>query len=60
MLSISLLYPKDSFTSSCFEQLRRKDFSMEQLPIDSYYDYVNKIIILQLINISLAFNLTAF
>ena len=27
---------KKSFMSSCFEQLERKDFSMEQLPIDSY------------------------
>ena len=36
ILSISLLYPKESFTFSCFEQLGRKDFSMEQLPIDSY------------------------
>ena len=36
ILSISLLYSKESFTSSCFEQLGRKDFSMEQLPLDSY------------------------
>ena len=36
ILSIYLLYLKESFTSSCFEQLGRKDFSMEQLPIDSY------------------------
>ena len=35
MLSISLLYPKESFTSN-FKQLGREDFSMEQLPIDSY------------------------
>ena len=32
MLSISLLYPKESFTS--YFKTARKRFSMEQLPID--------------------------
>ena len=36
ILSISLLYPKESFSSLIPKQLGRKDSSMEQLPIDSY------------------------
>ena len=35
MISISLLYPKESFTSN-FKQLGRKYFSMKQHPIDSH------------------------
>ena len=41
MLPISLLYPNQSFTYNS-KQLRGKDFSMEQLPIDSCY-YVYKL-----------------
>ena len=50
ILSISLLYPKESFISN-FKTARKKDFSMEQLPNDSYICYyVNKRILFQLIN----------
>ena len=35
ILSISLLYPKESFVSN-FKKARKKKFLMEQLPIDSY------------------------
>ena len=35
MLSIFLFYPKESFTSS-FKQSTKKDFSLEQVSIDSY------------------------
>ena len=55
--SISLLYPKESF--KCNFKTARKDFSTEQLPIDSFCYYVNKRIIFQLINKSLVFNLIA-
>ena len=39
MLSIFLLYPKESFMVN-LKTAREKDVSMEQLPIDSYYYYI--------------------
>ena len=58
ILSISLLYPKESFTSN-FKTARKKDFSMGQLPIDSYmllykqnnYVSINKCLVFNLIAI---------
>ena len=36
ILSISLLHPKESFMPNFKTELGRKDFSMEQLPVDAY------------------------
>ena len=57
ILSISLLYPKESFMFN-FRTARKKDFSIELLPIDSYMLLCKQKKSIS-INKSLVFNLIA-
>ena len=58
ILSISLLYPKEFFTYNS-KQLGRKNFQCSKSQFIPICYYVNKSMLFELINKSLAFNLIA-